>query len=112
MRVLFTAAVAALTFVGHSVEASAQSEYPSRPITLVVPFPAGGVTDVVGRELARGLQNALKQTVVVENRAGAAGVIGTRLVAQAKPDGYTLGILTVSAISIAPHVSANVATRH
>ncbi|MGM5019096.1 Bug family tripartite tricarboxylate transporter substrate binding protein [Tardiphaga sp. 367_B4_N1_1] len=108
MRVLFTAAVAALTFVGHSVEASAQSEYPSRPITLVVPFPAGGVTDVVGRELARGLQNALKQTVVVENRAGAAGVIGTRLVAQAKPDGYTLGILTVSAISIAPHVSANV----
>ena len=108
MRIRFTTVLAVLSILGHPIAAVAQSEYPSRSITIIVPFPAGGVTDVVGRELARGLQAALKQTVVVENRAGAAGVIGTRLVAQAKPDGHTLGLLTVSAISIAPHVSSNV----
>lgn len=108
MRIFCTAALTVLSLAVHPVAASAQADYPNRPITIIVPFPAGGVTDVVGRELARGLQTALKQTVVVENRAGAAGVIGTRLVAQAKPDGYTLGLLTVSAISILPHVSSSV----
>ncbi|MDO8979122.1 MAG: tripartite tricarboxylate transporter substrate binding protein [Afipia sp.] len=88
-------------------DARAQSDYPSRPITLIIPFPAGGVTDVVGREVARGLQKALNQTIVVENRSGAAGILGTRALAQTSPDGYTLGILTVSGISIAPHVQSN-----
>ncbi|MDM0027436.1 Bug family tripartite tricarboxylate transporter substrate binding protein [Variovorax saccharolyticus] len=85
--------------------ASAQDGYPSRPITLVVPFPAGGVTDVVARELAHRLSASLGQAVVVDNRAGASGNIGTHAVARAAPDGYTLGVLTVSALSIGPHLS-------
>ncbi|MGV3571429.1 MAG: Bug family tripartite tricarboxylate transporter substrate binding protein [Ramlibacter sp.] len=82
----------------------AQDGYPARPVTLIVPFPAGGVTDVVARELANRLTTSLGQPVVVENRAGASGNIGTQAVARAAPDGYTLGVLTVSAMSIGPHL--------
>lgn len=87
--------------------ASAQADYPSKPITLVVPFPPGGVTDIAGREVARNLTKYLNQAVVVENKAGAGGNIGTQYLAVSKPDGYTLGLLTVSAMSIAPHVTKN-----
>jgi tripartite-type tricarboxylate transporter receptor subunit TctC len=69
--------------------AAAQS-YPSRPITLMVAFPPGGLTDVVGRLVAEGLRTALGQTVVIENVGGATGSIGTARVARAAPDGYTL----------------------
>jgi tripartite-type tricarboxylate transporter receptor subunit TctC len=64
--------------------------YPSRPITMVVPFPPGGLTDVLGRVLAAGMQAVLGQTVVVENVGGASGSIGSGRVARAPPDGYTL----------------------
>jgi tripartite-type tricarboxylate transporter receptor subunit TctC len=64
--------------------------YPSRPITMIVPFPPGGLTDVLGRVLATGMQAVLGQTVVVENVGGASGSIGTSRVARAAPDGYTL----------------------
>ena len=87
--------------------ALAQADYPNKPITLIIPFPAGGVTDVVGREVAKNLTKYLKQPVVVENKAGAGGNIGTLALARSKPDGYTLGILTVSAMSIAPHITKN-----
>jgi len=72
-----------------------------------VPFPPGGVTDIAGREVARNLTKYLNQAVVVENKAGAGGNIGTQYLAASKPDGYTLGLLTVSAMSIAPHVTKN-----
>jgi tripartite-type tricarboxylate transporter receptor subunit TctC len=72
-----------------------------------VPFPPGGVTDIAGREVARNLTKYLNQAVVVENKAGAGGNIGTQYLATSKPDGYTLGLLTVSAMSIAPHVTKN-----
>lgn len=85
----------------------AQADYPNKPITLIIPFPAGGVTDVVGREVGRNLTKYLKQPVVIDNRVGASGNIGTQFVAKAQPDGYTLGILTVSAMSIAPHITKN-----
>jgi tripartite-type tricarboxylate transporter receptor subunit TctC len=65
-------------------------EFPSRPITLVAPFPAGSVTDSVTRALARALQDSLGQPVVVDNKAGAQGTVGAAFVARAKPDGYTL----------------------
>ena len=87
--------------------AYAQADYPNRTITLVVPFPPGGVTDIAGREVARNLTKYLNQPVVVENKVGAGGNIGTQYVARSKPDGYTLGLLTVSAMSIAPHVTKN-----
>jgi tripartite-type tricarboxylate transporter receptor subunit TctC len=64
--------------------------YPDRPIKLVVPFPAGGATDTTGRLVAQRLQASLGQTIVIENQGGAGGTIGTRQVARAAPDGYTL----------------------
>jgi tripartite-type tricarboxylate transporter receptor subunit TctC len=68
----------------------ANAAWPERQITIVVPFPAGGLTDVAARHYARGLQDELKQPVVVENRVGAGGIIGTEYVSKAKNDGYTL----------------------
>lgn len=68
----------------------AQDVFPSKPITLVAPFPAGSVTDSVTRVLAQALQESLGQTVVVDNKAGAQGTVGAAYVARAKPDGYTL----------------------
>jgi tripartite-type tricarboxylate transporter receptor subunit TctC len=68
----------------------AWAAWPERPITIVVPFPAGGLTDVAARHFALGLQEELKQPVIVENRVGASGIIGTEFVSKARPDGYTL----------------------
>jgi tripartite-type tricarboxylate transporter receptor subunit TctC len=98
-RALFMAVVLALTLVG--AEASAQEAYPSKPITLVVPFPPGGVADIVARPAADALGRVLGAPVVIENKAGAGGGIGMAYVAKAKPDGYTL-LLALSSISILP----------
>ena len=65
-------------------------EFATRPVTLVVPYPAAGAADMFGRSIAQALEIALKQTVVVENRPGATGIIGNDYVAKSVPDGYTL----------------------
>ena len=81
--------------------AFAQAEWPSaKPITYVVPFTAGGSTDIIGRVLAQKLGESLKQSVVVDNRPGQAGGIGASLVAKSKPDGYTLFGGTISTHAI------------
>jgi len=81
--------------------AIAQDAYPNRPINLIVPFPPGGVADIVARPAADALSRYLKQPVVIENKAGAGGGIGMQYVSKAKPDGYTL-LLALSSISILP----------
>jgi tripartite-type tricarboxylate transporter receptor subunit TctC len=79
--------------------------YPSKPIRLVVPFPAGGATDLLARSIAQRVGQGLGQTVVVENKAGAGGSLGSAEVAKATPDGYTLLIATSSTHSIGPHLN-------
>ncbi|HEY2627802.1 MAG TPA: tripartite tricarboxylate transporter substrate binding protein [Usitatibacter sp.] len=81
--------------------ALSQSDYPTRTVTMVVPFPPGGVADITGRPLAEALTRILKQAVVVENRAGAGGGVGMQYVTRAKPDGYTI-LMALSSISIIP----------
>ncbi|QJR09428.1 hypothetical protein DSM104443_00472 [Usitatibacter rugosus] len=81
--------------------AFAQSDYPSKSVTMVVPFPPGGVADITARPVAEAMGRYLKQAVVVENKAGAGGGVGMSYVAKAKPDGYTL-LLALSSISIIP----------
>src|SRR5579862_6757034 len=92
-----TIAVLAATLVGVVPRPAAAQEYPSRTISLVVAFPAGGGVDTVGRVVARKLTDALGQQVIVVNRPGAGSVIGTRDVARAQPDGYTLLLLVTGA---------------
>jgi tripartite-type tricarboxylate transporter receptor subunit TctC len=86
---------------------AAAQNYPSRPITLVVPYPPGGGVDSMARVAADKLSAALGQPVVVENRGGAGGNIGTRFVAKSKPDGYTLLLGHTGSISINPSLYAN-----
>src|SRR3712207_4766362 len=87
--------------------ASAQSDYPNRPITIIVPFPAGGTTDILARLFADRMSEGLGQRVLVENRAGASGTIAAALVAGSKPDGHTIFISNPSTHSLAPHLFRN-----
>jgi tripartite-type tricarboxylate transporter receptor subunit TctC len=98
MRFLF---FSSLLFL--SVAATAQT-YPARAVTLIIPFPPGGSTDIVGRIAAEGLAKELGQPFVVDNRGGAGGAIGARAIAEAAPDGYTLGVATVSTHVVNPVV--------
>ena len=90
------------------IAASAQGGYPDRPIRLVVPFAPGGVTDTSGRVIAEALSKRLGQQVIVENKAGASGNIGTQAVATAAPDGYTLVLGFDGTLVINPHVFPSV----
>ncbi len=98
--VLRAIAVAAIAVM--SVGQALAQNYPSRPITLVVPFPAGSTTDLVGRILSEELSKAAGQQVVIDNRGGAGGTVGTEAVARAEPDGYTLMIAATPQLVIAP----------
>jgi tripartite-type tricarboxylate transporter receptor subunit TctC len=82
----------------------AQSGWPNKPIRLVVPYPPGGSSDIIARLIGNDLADALKQPVLVDNRAGANGNVGADLVAKAAPDGYTLLLCDVGALAISPSV--------
>ncbi len=84
--------------------AQAQTAFPAKPITMVVPFPAGGALDIVARALAEEMRKSLGQTVIVDNRAGAGGTVGSALVARAAPDGYTVLFGSVATHAIGPGV--------
>jgi tripartite-type tricarboxylate transporter receptor subunit TctC len=109
--VLSAIAAIAIAAIGMALgtcgDASAQA-YPSRAIKLIVPFPAGGPPDVIARVIADAISPRLGQSVVVENRPGAGATIGTRAVASAPPDGYTLLFASTTSLSIAPSLFRNV----
>ncbi|MCM3562779.1 Bug family tripartite tricarboxylate transporter substrate binding protein [Hydrogenophaga intermedia] len=86
--------------------AAAQQGWPQKPVRLIVPFSAGGPSDVLARAFARNFSDAIGQPVVVENRAGAGGAIGIDAAAKAAPDGYTLGFAHTGTTAINPHVMA------
>lgn len=83
-----------------SVTFSAHAAFPDKPVTLIVPYPPGGTTDIAARTIAQAMEPFLGQTIVVDNRAGAGGSIGMGVVARAKPDGYTVGMGTIGTQSI------------
>ena len=106
MRRLNLLAAAAVTFAATCGTGVAQT-YPSRPITLIVPFPAGGGVDAVARIVAEKLASGLRQQIVIDNRGGVAGVIGMRVAAKATPDGYTLVMAHTGITAINPTLYVN-----
>lgn len=97
MRPLGILALAAFAALGSA--AQAQDRFPSKPITIVVPYPPGGSNDVFARQVAKGLGDALQASVIVENRPGASGNLGTAAVARAEPDGHTLVAVSSSMVT-------------
>ncbi len=93
-RLAYAAAVTLATI------ATAHAAYPERPVTLIVPYPPAGTTDIAARTMAQAMEAKLGQTIVIENRAGAGGSIGMGVVARAKPDGYTIGMGTIGTQTI------------
>ena len=107
MRMRTKAALAALMLSIASTGAWADASFPSRPITIVVPFTAGGPTDAAARIVARSIEQSAGQPVIIENIGGAGSTIGAARIAAAQPDGYALLWATSSAMAIAPHLYPN-----
>ena len=89
---------------GAGAQAAFGPQWPTKPVKLIVPFPAGSSTDVVARIVAQSLGQRLGQGVVVEDRVGASGMLGVEYVAHAAPDGYTIGLVTTSTQALAPNL--------
>src|ERR1700692_3762379 len=96
-----------LDLAGRAQAQDAAAAYPSFPIKIVVPYPAGSIPDTLGRMIGEQLQTQLGKPVVIENRAGASTLLGAKVVSGAEPDGYTLLIPTVTTLSIAPQLNPN-----
>jgi tripartite-type tricarboxylate transporter receptor subunit TctC len=95
--------LAAAALVGLLTPAlAAAQKFPERNIRLIVPFPAGGPNDIIARVVSQKMSQILKQTIIVDNRGGQGGVIGTDAVAKAKPDGYTIAVTSAGALAISP----------
>ena len=102
MRIL-SALLTGLSLLLSPVSATAQ-DFPNKPIKLIVPFPAGGPNDIIARIVGQRMSELMKQPVVIDNRGGQGGVLGTDAVAKAPPDGYTIGIVSASSLVINPHM--------
>src|SRR5438445_13537422 len=102
MKIVIAVAAALAALLAAAANAAAQG-YPGRPITLVVGFAPGGGTETVARVMQKKLGEYLGQTIVVENRAGAGGIIAAEPLASAPPDGATLLLATIAALAVAPH---------
>src|SRR3954454_15021940 len=96
MRTMRAVLAAAGFLIALTASAAAQSDYPNRPVRLIIPFPAGGSNDIVGRAIATQKRVRLGKHVVVDNRPGSGGVIGTELAAHATPDGYTILVISIA----------------
>ena len=107
MKTVLHLLVGLIGFMAACSAAIAQTAYPSKPVTLVVPFPPGGALDIVARALADEMRKHLGQPVIVENRAGAGGTLGSGVVARAAPDGYTVLLGSVATHAIAPGLYRN-----
>jgi tripartite-type tricarboxylate transporter receptor subunit TctC len=99
----------ALLVLALLASAAAAQNYPARPVRLISPNPAGGANDVIGRIFAQKFGEILGQQVVVDNRGGAGGTIGTEMAARAAPDGYTLFVGSQSTVTVAPHIYSKLA---
>ncbi|HEV3501421.1 MAG TPA: tripartite tricarboxylate transporter substrate binding protein [Bradyrhizobium sp.] len=100
MRLLGTL-VTGLSVLLSPASAAAQ-DFPSKPIRLIVPFPPGGPNDIIARVVGQRMSELIRQPVLIDNRSGQAGVLGTDAVAKSNPDGYTIGIVSASALAISP----------
>ena len=109
MKTVVHLLVALTGFMAACGAALAQTAFPSKPVTIVVPFPAGGALDIVARALAEEMRKQLGQPVIVDNRVGAGGTVGSALVARAAPDGYTILLGSVATHAIGPGVYRNLA---
>jgi tripartite-type tricarboxylate transporter receptor subunit TctC len=103
-------AVASACFLGviscETLVTAETSDYPTRQIQVVVPFPAGGSADYFARSMFNRLSPIVRQPIVIENKAGAGGIIGAKAVIGAPPDGYTLLVSAVVSVLVAPHLSS------
>jgi len=100
MRFLRTVLTGLSVLLGPGMAAA--QDFPNKPIRLIVPFPAGGPNDLIARVVGQRMSELIKQPVLIDNRGGQAGVLGTDAVAKANPDGYTIGIVSASALAISP----------
>lgn len=106
-KLLFIASACSMAFAA-SAQSAAPSNWPDKPVTIVVPFPAGGSTDMVARAMAQQMGDKLGQNFVVDNRPGATGTLGAGAVKRAAPDGYTLLVSSLGAFVVAPHLLKSV----
>ena len=95
-------ALAAVSWLLLLPAAASAEDFPTKPIRLIVPFPPGGPNDIIARVVGQRMSELFKQPIIIDNRGGQAGVLGTDAVAKSNPDGYTIGIVSASALAISP----------
>ena len=108
MRKIASLMIAAAGLAVANAASAQTADFPSRPIHIVVAFPAGGPTDFVGRVVAEKMTAALGQSVIIDNKPGANGTLGGEFVARSDPDGYTLFLTTAGAVTVSPHIMLDI----